>query len=138
MRISDWSSDVCSSDLPGPTQDPAAFESQGIDIAAQDFLVVKSGYHFKLSFDGVATPLIVETPGIARYRPGFFHWQRARVHPAHPVAFGYARALVFARAPQRLLARRHAGAALASCFFEACGALPSGLPRHRKSAVWGK
>src|SRR3546814_3273970 len=81
MRISDWSSDVCSSDLPGPTQDPAAFESQGIDIAAQDFLVVKSGYHFKLSFAGIATPLMVETPGIARYRPGFFSWQRARVHP---------------------------------------------------------
>src|SRR3546814_19566830 len=54
--------------LPGPTQDPAAFESQGIDIAAQDFLVVKSGYHFKLSFDGIATPLMVETTGIARYR----------------------------------------------------------------------
>src|SRR3546814_6181972 len=86
--------------LPGPTQDPAAFESQGIDIAAQDFLVVKSGYHFKLSFDGIATPLMVETPGIARYRPGFFSWQRARVHPAHPVAFDRAPALVFDRMRQ--------------------------------------
>lgn len=88
--------------LPGPTQDPAAFESQGIDVAAQDFLVVKSGYHFKLSFEGIATPLIVETPGLARYRPGFFTWRRARVHPAHPVAFDGPRATVFDRG------RRHA------------------------------
>jgi microcystin degradation protein MlrC len=88
--------------LPGLTQDPAAFESQGIDIDAQDFLVVKSGYHFKLSFEGIATPLVVETPGIARYRPGFFNWQRARVHPAHPVAFDHAQAMVFDRTRQRL------------------------------------
>src|SRR3546814_17340579 len=73
--------------LPGPTQDPAAFESQGIDIAAQDFLVVKSGYHFKLSFDGIATPFMGETPGLARYRPGFFSWQRGRGPPATPFAF---------------------------------------------------
>src|SRR3546814_11456230 len=72
--------------LPGPTQDPAAFESQGIDIAPQDFLVVKSGYHFKLSFDGIATPLMVETHGTARYRPGFFSWKRPGDHPVEPVA----------------------------------------------------
>jgi microcystin degradation protein MlrC len=82
---------------PGFTQDPSAFESQGIDIAAQDFLVIKSGYHFKLSFEGIATPLIVETPGLARYRPGFFQWSRGRIHPAHQVVFEGARARVFQR-----------------------------------------
>lgn len=83
--------------LPGFTQDPNAFESQGIEVAAQDFLVIKSGYHFKISFQGIATPLIAETPGLSRYRPGFFTWSRGRVYPAHPVGFGNARAAVFDR-----------------------------------------
>lgn len=81
--------------LPGFTQDANAFESQGIDIASQDFLVIKSGYHFKISFQGIATPLIVETPGISRYRRGQFSWSRARIHPAHEVSFPRARASVF-------------------------------------------
>lgn len=81
--------------LPGLTQDPNAFESQGIEIASQDFIVVKSGFHFKLSFQDVATPLVAETPGISRFKPGFFNWKRGRVYPAHSVDFGKARATVF-------------------------------------------
>lgn len=68
---------------PGFTHDPAAFESQGIDVASQDFVVVKSGYHFKLNFAGIGTPLGVATPGIGYYTPGLLHWKRARFWPEH-------------------------------------------------------
>lgn len=68
--------------VAGMTQDPAAFTSQGIDISKQDFVVAKSGNHFKLSFRGVAEPLVVDTPGIGAYRPGFFQYRNAR--PIYP------------------------------------------------------
>ncbi|MGF1611299.1 MAG: M81 family metallopeptidase [Kiloniellales bacterium] len=83
--------------LPAFTQDPNAFESQGVAIASQDFLVVKSGYHFKISFEGIATPLMTESPGLSRYRPGFFHWDRGRVHPAYSVCYRRARPSLFDR-----------------------------------------
>ncbi|MBM3546072.1 MAG: M81 family metallopeptidase [Alphaproteobacteria bacterium] len=68
--------------LSGLTQDPAAFTSQGIDLAAHDLVVAKSGYHFKLSFEGIATPLVVDTPGLTNWRPGFFPYRHAR--PFYP------------------------------------------------------
>lgn len=71
--------------LPAFSQDPNAFASQGIDIAAQDFVVVKSGNHFKLCFAGVATPLVAHTPGIGCFVRGFFPYQKARFHPEHPI-----------------------------------------------------
>lgn len=58
--------------IAGFTQDPAAFTSQGIDLASQDVIVVKSGSHFKLSFSGVGTPLVVESPGLSTTEPGSF------------------------------------------------------------------
>jgi microcystin degradation protein MlrC len=64
--------------LAGLTQDPAAFTSQGIDIAHLDLIVVKSGYHFKLSFAGLATPLVIDTPGLTNWRPGLFAYRHAR------------------------------------------------------------
>lgn len=54
---------------PGLTQDPNAFESQGIRIAGHDLLIAKSFYHFKLSFDGIATPIQADTPGLSSFRP---------------------------------------------------------------------
>jgi microcystin degradation protein MlrC len=68
------------------THDPAAFTSQGIDLAAQDFVVAKSGYHFKLNFAGIATPLSVATPGIGYYTPGLLPWRSARFWPEHDIA----------------------------------------------------
>ena len=50
------------SSKPGFTHDPEAFESNGIPLTAQDFIVVKSGYHFELNFKGLATPILVRTP----------------------------------------------------------------------------
>jgi microcystin degradation protein MlrC len=54
---------------PGLTQDPAAFESNGIAIAEQDLVVAKSFFHFKLSFEGHATPIQADTPGMSRFAP---------------------------------------------------------------------
>ena len=68
----------------GMTQDPAAFTSQGIDLAACDFVVAKSGNHFKLSFAGVATPVVANTPGLCNYRPGFFPFTQSRLWPEEP------------------------------------------------------
>lgn len=82
---------------PSFTHDPAAFTSQGIDPAAQDFLVVKSGYHFKLNFAGIATPLSVASPGIGYYTPGLLKWKTARFWPEHAIAEPTFTATVFDR-----------------------------------------
>lgn len=68
--------------LSGLTQDPAAFTAQGVDLDAHDLIVTKSGYHFRLSFAGIATPLVVDTPGLTNWRPGFFAYRHAR--PFYP------------------------------------------------------
>lgn len=70
---------------PAYSLDPQAFESQGISIAAQDFVVVKSGHHFKLNFDGLAQPLIVATPGLGYPFPGYHPGNRGRFYPEHDV-----------------------------------------------------
>lgn len=80
---------------PGFTQDENAFISQGIDLAAQDFVVVKSGYHFKLSFAGIATPLLVDTPGLSGYKRGLFSWRRGRFFPEHSVRYTISPARIF-------------------------------------------
>ncbi|AZO07790.1 M81 family peptidase [Mesorhizobium sp. M3A.F.Ca.ET.080.04.2.1] len=82
---------------PGFTHDPAAFASQGIDVASQDFVVVKSGYHFKLNFAGIGAPLGVATPGIGYYTPGLLQWRRARFWPEHEVHQPEIRAYVNAK-----------------------------------------
>jgi microcystin degradation protein MlrC len=71
---------------PGFTHDPEAFESNGIALAAQDFIVVKSGYHFELNFKGLATPLLLRSPGIGYYTKGLMTWKRGRFWPEHDVA----------------------------------------------------
>ena len=63
------------------TQDVNCFESQGICVAEQDVIVTKSGYHFELSFAGIATPLKVETKGLGVYRPGRFRVRRPALYP---------------------------------------------------------
>lgn len=68
----------------GMTQDPAAFTSQGIAIGDFDFVVSKSGNHFKLSFDGVATPIVVDTPGLSAFKPGFFPYSKSCFWPEDP------------------------------------------------------
>ena len=70
---------------PGFTHDPEAFESNGISLVAQDFIVVKSGYHFELNFKDLATPLLVRSPGIGYYTKGLTTWKRGRFWPEHDV-----------------------------------------------------
>ncbi|MBZ9994057.1 M81 family metallopeptidase [Mesorhizobium sp. BH1-1-4] len=87
---------------PGFTHDPAAFESQGIDVASQDFVVVKSGYHYKLNFAGIGTPLGVATPGIGYYTPGLLHWKRARFWPEHELPEREIRSFVYGKSLKKV------------------------------------
>lgn len=73
---------VLATSLPGFTQDPAAFHSQGIDLAGQDVIVCKSGYHFKISFAAIGPCIVVDTPGISNYRPGLLPFTKRR--PIYP------------------------------------------------------
>ncbi len=82
---------------PGLTHDPAAFVSQGIDVAAQDFVVVKSGYHFKLNFAGLGTPLSLETPGIGYYTPRLLQRKKARFWPEHEIPAPQIRSVVYGK-----------------------------------------
>ncbi|RWB96370.1 MAG: M81 family peptidase [Mesorhizobium sp.] len=82
---------------PGFTHDPAAFGSQGIDVANQDFVVVKSGYHYKLNFAEIGTPLGVWTPGLGYYTPGLLQWRRARFWPEQEIQKPEIRADVYAK-----------------------------------------
>jgi len=70
---------------PGFTHDPDAFEYNGIKLVHQDFVVVKSGYHFTLNFAEIASPLFLRTPGIGYYTPGLQTWKRGRFWPEHDV-----------------------------------------------------
>jgi microcystin degradation protein MlrC len=63
---------------PGYTQDPHAFSSQGADPRNYDIVVAKSGFHFKLSFAGIGTAVVADTPGVSNYRPGLLPYRRRR------------------------------------------------------------
>ena len=76
---------VVVSSNPAFSHDPNAFESQGVSIADLDFVVVKSGYHFELNFDGLAVPILVASPGLAFYTPGGMPRTLGRVWPDHQV-----------------------------------------------------
>lgn len=71
---------------PGFTHDPNAFESQNISVAEQDFVVVKSGYHFTMNFEGLGTPLFVATPGVSYYTPGGMPRDLGKFWPEHDVS----------------------------------------------------
>jgi microcystin degradation protein MlrC len=73
---------VLATSLPGFTQDPAAFRSQGPEPADFDVVVTKSGYHFKLSFARLGPCVVVDTPGLSNYRPGLLPYRRRR--PVYP------------------------------------------------------
>ncbi|WP_028603690.1 M81 family metallopeptidase [Ottowia thiooxydans] len=68
------------------SHDPAVLTSQGIVIEEQDFVVVKSGYHFTLNFAGLATPLLVRTPGVGYYTKGMFKYEKSRFWPDFPMS----------------------------------------------------
>ncbi|PDT78654.1 M81 family metallopeptidase [Sinorhizobium sp. BJ1] len=71
---------------PADTTDPAAFTSQNVVIGNLDFIVVKSGFHFVANFAGLATPVLVNTPGVGYYRKHQFEFRKARFWPEHDIA----------------------------------------------------
>jgi len=71
---------------PAFCHDPGVFTSQGVDISALDFIVVKSGYHFKLNFVNIATPIILRTPGMSYYSPGIFPYKKSKFWPEQDIS----------------------------------------------------
>lgn len=87
---------------PAFTHDPNAFESQGVSIAELDFVVVKSGYHFELNFNGMATAVLVATPGLAFFTRNAMPRRLSRVWPDHDVSADWlVPPLTFARRGKR-------------------------------------
>ena len=82
---------------PAFSHDPAVFSTQGVDIDLLDFIVVKSGYHFKLNFAGRAMPLLVRTPGVGYYTKGAHVYRNARFWPEHPILSPKVTTTVFQR-----------------------------------------
>ncbi|MBO9195158.1 M81 family metallopeptidase [Rhizobium sp. 16-449-1b] len=80
---------------PAFSHDPAVFTSQGIDLKSLDFVVVKSGYHFTMNFEGLATPMLVSTPGVGYYRKGIFPYHKSRFWPEHEVDGSTVRTKIF-------------------------------------------
>lgn len=73
---------VLATSRPGLTQDPEAFLSNGIDPADYDVVVVKSGFHFKLSFSGIGPCIAIGTPGMSNVEGGMFTFRkRQRMWP---------------------------------------------------------
>jgi microcystin degradation protein MlrC len=73
---------------PAFTHDRAAFTSQAIRLDDYDLIVVKSGNHFQLSFDGVAKPLKALTRGVGAYAAGAFAFRRrGPTYPEDHVSF---------------------------------------------------
>ena len=70
---------------PGFTHDPNAFESQGVKVAGQDFVIVKSAYHFTMNFKGLGQPMFVATPRVSHYTPGGTPRCIGKVWPEHDV-----------------------------------------------------
>lgn len=87
---------------PGLTHTPAAFTSQGIDVAQQDFVVAKSSSHFHANFSGVGTTLEVATPGLSHFTRGFFPWRHGRFWPEHDVGEPNIQAHVFVGREERV------------------------------------
>ncbi|MER9587020.1 M81 family metallopeptidase [Mesorhizobium sp. M0276] len=72
---------IIATSKPGFISDPIIFEFHGVRVREQDFVVVKSQYHFNANFNGFATSLYIATPGLAFYLPGVFKKNRARAWP---------------------------------------------------------
>src|SRR3546814_3971375 len=98
MRISDWSSDVCSSDLAAEAVDAAVFEAHGDDAAAD--LAVRAIFHDQVEreiFDEevgvIFQRLLIErvkhrVAGAVGRRGGALHRDRksTRLHSSHSCA----------------------------------------------------
>jgi microcystin degradation protein MlrC len=75
---------VLATTKPAMSQDRAMYISQGVDLQALDVIVVKSGNHFQMSYEGMATPRKASTAGVGAYAPGQFNFTRRE--PIYPEA----------------------------------------------------
>ena len=72
---------VVVTERPAYSQDFNFFASLELDINKFDFVVCKSGFHFKLSFAKKAIPLTIGTSGIGQYDPNRIGMRRKPVWP---------------------------------------------------------
>src|SRR3546814_2938752 len=61
MRISDWSSDVCSSDLPGIQPDGSYITPEGDRLVGE----ADQATYLRTAQDWIIAPLLKNTPGLA-------------------------------------------------------------------------
>jgi len=66
---------------PALSQDINFFASLGLNIGEFDFVVCKSGFHFKLSFAEKAIPIVIGTTGAGRYDPNRIGVRRKPIWP---------------------------------------------------------
>jgi len=71
---------------PALCHDPNVFTSQGVILSTLDFIVAKSGYHFKLNFADIASPIVVRTPGLSYYAPKTLPYKKSNFWPEHELA----------------------------------------------------
>lgn len=69
---------------PADMSDRGMYLSHGVDLQALDVIVVKSGAHFRMSYDGFARPRKALTAGIGAYAAGQFTFKHRE--PIYPEA----------------------------------------------------
>ncbi|MDQ2151731.1 M81 family metallopeptidase [Alcaligenaceae bacterium C4P045] len=65
------------------SQDPGCYLDAGVPLDNADIIVVKSGYHFKLAFQGYGPCVIAETPGLTGFAPDTLPFSQCR--PIYPL-----------------------------------------------------
>lgn len=72
--------------------DPAFYETVGITLASQDAVVAKSANHYKLSFEGIAKTITVDTPGLSAFRLNELPFTKPRpIYPLDDVEWDFDR-----------------------------------------------
>lgn len=73
---------ILATSFPAFSQDPACFTSNNLQLENYDVIVVKSGFHFKISFAKVGFCVVADTPGLSNYVVGLFPFKQRR--PIYP------------------------------------------------------
>ena len=70
--------------------DPAFYEAMGLPLSSRKAVVARAANHYKLSFQGLARPITVDTGGLTAFRPHEFPFVEARpIHPLDPVSWRF-------------------------------------------------
>ena len=118
VLVSDAVSVVVTTLAPN-VHDPAFYEAMGLPLCAHKAVVARAANHYKLSFEGLARPITVDTVGLTAFRPHDFPFVEARpIHPLDLVAWRF----------EQGFTRRQPGSGVAE------SGLPA-LPRRRTEAA---